>query len=155
MRASFDIAVSQVLTADQFAASIQRLVPVGLEIDVSTSIPSNPDADIAATIESTKDRCWPCTFCCWWHSAGVDNLGPYPDLRLATEWWTCYGVDSLCDTYPFAGDFAQHDPYEWLACVKGQWYLADAVDVQPVTGEKSDSRIKLIRPIDIPKFCHL
>jgi hypothetical protein len=82
--------------------------------------------------------------------AATQELGPYPDLRIATELWKRHGVNSLCDVYPFAGEFDQYDPYWWLGCINGQWYLADASEVPLVTVEETGAGLKLVRQVKVP-----
>jgi hypothetical protein len=102
VRTSFDIALSRPLTVEQFAAAVGHLA-----------------STLHVTVQATDDVCWPCTISCQWQPATPD-LEPYPDLRIAAELWKQYRVNSLCDVYPFAGEFDPHDPYWWLACIDGQ-----------------------------------
>lgn len=141
----FALAVSLPLTAEQLAAVLRRLVGGGRRIDFQDA-PSGSDADIVAAVVAVDDPRMPRLFECWSY-AGLEELGPYPDLRFAVELWRAFGADLQCDFHPFADDgLAPRDPHRFLACVQGQWWVA-TVDVLRLTGRED---VRLVRPVEVP-----
>lgn len=155
---SFSIVLSKRLALDDLVAVIADLVTPGSRIDVRSSWADLPDdpGGVWAAVESTDDPGWPSVLNVLVCHDGY-GLGPYPDLRLAARLWERFGADSLCGTYPFAGDPDPNDPYWSLACVGGRWYLASTGGTRlmgPYTdGARSfpgGSPVRLVRPIVAP-----
>jgi hypothetical protein len=145
----FALGVSLPLMTEQLLAVLRRLVGGGRRVDVSHA-PSKPDADIVATVVAGDETCSPRTLFECWSDAGLEELGPYPDLQFAVELWREYGADSYCDFYPFADDGLQpRDPHRFLASVKGRWWVATVVFPPGATGSGGES-VRLVRPVDIP-----
>lgn len=160
MSASFDIVLSKTLAPDTVAAALSHLIPVGLSVDVRTDIADLPDEPgaIWAVVYETDDPDWPCqlsVLAC----RDECELGSYPDLRIADYFSKQLGVDSLCGTYPFAGDLDPHDPYWSLACVGGQWHLASTEGTR-LMGPYTDGvqkfpgsdQVRLVRSVCVPEF---
>ncbi len=144
----FALAVSlplTALTAEQFAAVLERLVGGGRRIDFRGAS-SESDADIVAAVVAVDDPSMPRLFECWSY-AGLEELGPYPDLRFAVELWRGYGADSHCDFHPFAADgLDSRLRHRFLACERGQWWVA-TVDVPSLSGRED---FRLVRPVELP-----
>lgn len=150
----FGVGVSLPLTTAQLLAALKRLVGDRRRIDLSRD-KSRSDADILVTVVP-EDETWvprayfPRTIIEWWSDAGLADLGPYPDLRFAVELWRAYGADSYCDFYPFADDGqGPRARGRFLACLKGQWWVAKTVYPPHATGP-GDETVQLIRPIEVP-----
>lgn len=145
----FAVGVSLPLTTVQLLVALRRLVGGQRRVDLSAA-PSESGADIVATVVAGDETDVPRTVFECWSDAGLEELGPYPDLRFAVELWRAYGADSYCDFYPFADSgLNPRDSKHFLACVSGQWWLATAVLPPGATGPGGES-VRLVRPIDIP-----
>jgi hypothetical protein len=142
---SFQVAVSLPLTAAQLTAVVRRLIGGGRRVD-DRDDSSEANADVVTSMVVVDDPGWPRLFECW-SEAGLEELGPYPDLRFAVELWRSYGADCYCDFYPFADDgLHPRDQRRFLACVRGQWWLA-TVDVPRLSGGE---KVRLVRPVELP-----
>ena len=78
---NFGLAVSPPLTTDQFLAAFRRLVPAQRRIDLRGTT-SESDADIIVDVVAGDET--RTLFECWSY-AGLEDLGPYVDLRFAVE----------------------------------------------------------------------
>jgi hypothetical protein len=159
---SFDIVLSKPLTPGDLSAALASLIPLGLRVDVGQDLAEFPDEPgaIWALVGGTDDPAWPCVLNVL-VSRDECGLGPYPDLRVAIHLWERFGADSLCGTYPFAGELDPHDPYWSLACVGGQWYLASTSGTRlmgPYTDGVQkffgDEAVRLVRPVTVPEQGH-
>ncbi len=157
MGGSFDIVLSRRIAPEEAAKALAELLP-GRRIDVARTWAELPDEPgiLWATIEQTLDPDWPCSLNCVCRDE--PGLGACPELRVAD--WLCrqLGINCLCGVYPFAGDIDPHDPYWWLACVGGEWHLADA-DGSRLMGPYTDGArtfpgdqaVRLVRPVALPE----
>jgi hypothetical protein len=147
---SFDIVLSQALSADALAKAIAELAPEGLSIVVGSDLSelSEKHTSFWSVVRSTGDPAWPClleVFGC-----GEElGLGRFPDLRLAAHIGERFGMDALCGTYPFVGPLDPHDPFWSLALVEGRWFLASTVEMK-LMDERATGAIKLIREVEVP-----
>lgn len=144
----FGLSVSLPLTPEQFAVVFRRLVGSGRRVDFRNP-PSGPETDIVADVVAVDDPYMPRLFECS-SDAGLEDLGPYPDLRFAVELWRAYGADSQCQFYPFADHGPDpRDLHRFLACVKGQWWLA-TVDLPRSLRMPTNADVTLVRPVELP-----
>jgi hypothetical protein len=162
MSESFDIVLSKLLGPDELAVALACLITPGLRVDVRRDIGDLPEAPgaIWAVVGTTEDQAWPCVLNVLACSEEC-GLGPYPDLRIAVKLWDQFGTNSLCGTYPFAGDLDPYDPYWSLACISGQWFLASTAGTRlmgPYTDGirefPGDEIVRLVRPVAIPDTTH-
>jgi hypothetical protein len=159
MGTSFDIVLSRPLDPEEVTDALVQLLPLGLRIGVRRTVDELPDEPGAfrAIVVPTQDPDWPCSLNCL--ACGDEcALGAYPELRVADWLSRRLGVDCLCDTYPFVGDLDPHNPYWWLACIRGEWYLADASGSRlmgPYTdGSQTfpgDEPVRLVRAVTLPE----
>jgi hypothetical protein len=160
MTASFDIILSKTLGPSQLTNALTSMIPSGLRVDVRPRIADLPDepGTIWAVIDETEDSKWPCVvsvLAC----RDECGLGPYPDLRIAEQLWKQFGIDSLCGTYPFVGDFDPFDPYWSLACIGGEWHLASTSGTR-LMGPYTDgircfpgsAAVRLVRSVSVPRL---
>ena len=123
---SFEITLSVTVAPEQVMQALAALVPSGTRVAVQAEFPDSLGGVWVEIIESGADTNWPCflSISC----LGVSGLSPQLDLQLAQELWERFGVDSICSTHPFVEHGPDpHDPFWALACVKGQWHLAELV----------------------------
>jgi hypothetical protein len=145
----FGLGVSLPLTTELLLAALRRLLGGQRRVDLSGS-PSESGADILATVDAGDEASVPRTLFECWSDAGLEALGPYPDLRFAVELWRAYGADSYCDFYSFADSgLNPRNSKHFLACVSGQWWLATAVLPPGATGPGCES-VRLVRRIEVP-----
>jgi hypothetical protein len=161
MRTSFDIIISKNLSDGALVRALEELLPEGVRVDVArgaADLPTDPGA-FWASLESTCDPRWPVSLGCSVVAAACD-LRSYPDLKIAGWLAKRLGVDSLCGTYPFAGELDPLDPYWFLACVDGRWHLASAAGTK-LMGAYSDGSgtipeipgretVRLVRAVELP-----
>ena len=158
MAKSFDIVLSKPLSPGDIVVALADLIPAGLRIDVRrdmVDLPDEPGA-IWALVGSTDDPAWPCilnVLVC----RDECGLGPFPDLRVAARLWERFGADTLCGTYPFAGEVDPHDPYWSLGCIRGKWYLVSTAGTRlmgPYTDGVAEfpgnEVVRLIGPVSLP-----
>lgn len=158
MAESFDIVLSKTLTPADVATALAQLLPPGVRIDIKQDMSELPDepGDIWSLVASTEDCHWPCVFNCLVCSDKCE-LGPYPDLRIAAWLYRYLGADSLCSTHNLIEGLDPHDPYWFLACFGGQWYLADAGNTA-LMGPYTDGiytfpgskKVQMVRALDLP-----
>ncbi len=145
----FAVGVSLPLTTAQLLAALRRLVGGERRVDLRDAPPES-GADIVATVVAGDETCVPRTLFECWSDAGLEELGPYPDLRFAVELWRAYGADSYCDFYRFADSgLNPRNSKRFLACVSGQWWLATAVLPPGATGPGGET-VRLVRRIEVP-----
>jgi hypothetical protein len=147
---SFDIVLSRLLSTDDLAAALGELAPAGLRVDVRSDIDELVESTgvLRALVGSSDDPAWPCVVVVF--GCGDEFcLGSFPDLRVASHLSERLEVDALCGTYPFVGPLDPHDPYWFLASIKGRWYLASTVDTR-LMDERGQRAIELVREIQIP-----
>jgi hypothetical protein len=132
------------LTTAQLLTAFRRLVPAQRRVDLRGTT-SESDADIIVDVVA-GDETRTLFECCSY--AGLEDLGPYPDLRFAVELWRAYGADSYCDFHAFAGPNLPGTRL-FLAHVKGQWWVATVVEV-PGAKRPGGESIRLVRSVELP-----
>lgn len=143
----FEITLSVTLAPEQVAQAFAALVPSGTRVDVQSEFPDALGGVWVEIIESAADTNWQCFLAVGY--LDVSGLSPYVDLQVAQELWERFGVDSICSTHPFVEQgLDPRDPFWALACIKGQWHLADTFGTRLTatgTGE-----VRLLRPVHVP-----
>ncbi len=143
----FEITLSMTLSPEQIAQAFTDLVPSGARVDVQSEFPDEPGA-VWVQILKSEDPHWPCVLAV--SCLDDSGLSPYGDLQIANRLWERFGADSICSTHLFVEEgLDPRDPYWALACIEGQWHMADTCGTR-LTGTGS-GKVTLLRPVNIPQ----